>query len=292
MQPVLFDLGFFQIRYYGLMYAISLLVGLWMVEKEFTRKNYPFDSASSQNFVLFVFFVALLGSRLYYVLFSYGWYFSPGVPWWEFLAVWHGGLAIHGGILGGVFAIWLYTRKRKLSFLGLADVVVLPVMFGQSLGRIGNLMNGDAHGLPTDLPWGMVFHYGPAAEEFPGMALHPVMIYESLLNLLAFFILWSLRKKLYKDGFLAAIYLIFYSLIRSFVTQFRADDLYLWGMDHAGKSYWFFNQFPDLDWGIRAPHFISLVGVAVGFFLIFYYKLFQKNEPAHISSEKTTSKKK
>ena len=284
MQPILLDLGFLQLRYYGLMYAISFIFALWITHREFARKNYPLNRDQVQNFVLLVFLCSLVFARLYYVIFNWPWYFGGEAPWYEFLAVWHGGLAIHGGILGGIVAIAIFSKKYQVSFLGLTDIAALVVILGQAIGRIGNLMNGDAHGIPTDLPWGLVFPYGPASIEFPGQALHPVMIYEGGLNLLAFLILWNLRKRGFKDGFLSALYLIFYSLIRSFVSLFRADDLFVWGVDKWGVSHYFFNQNADLAYGLRAPHLISLIGVVVGLGLILSLKLYRrklKTETAH-----------
>ncbi|MBL0691043.1 MAG: prolipoprotein diacylglyceryl transferase [SAR324 cluster bacterium] len=286
MNPVLIDFGILQVRYYGLLYAISLYIAIIIVQREGRRHRLPLDDKQLSNFTLLIFLVSILGARLYYVLFNLDWYFRLGASWYEFLAVWHGGLAIHGGIIAGTIYIYFFAKKRKLSFLKIGDIIILPVMLGQAIGRIGNFMNGDAHGTPTDMAWGMIFPYGPASRQFPEIALHPVMLYESFLNFGAFFLLWFLRVKRFKPGFLSFLYIILYSVIRSFVSIFRADDLYLWSKLKNGSSGWFMATTPNLEWGIRAPHAISALGILLGIFFIVKFKLYQKQ----LSSTKTAFK--
>ena len=278
MQPELIDLGFITIRYYGLMYAIGLYLALIIFASEFKRLKIKLDANRISNCVFGIFFAGLIGGRLYYVLFNLDWYLSDRVPWYEFLAIWKGGLAIHGGILGGLIGVLVMAKIYRLQFFQLADATCLSCILGQAIGRIGNFMNGDAHGTPTDVPWGLVFPHGPASREFPGIAIHPVMIYESLLNLGAFLILWRLRLKGFKAGFISFLFIIFYSVIRSVVTFFRADDLYLWVRYQNGIAEWFTSAGANFAWGIRAPHAISLAGIAISLIFILTFRLYQKTE--------------
>lgn len=256
MNPILLDFGFLEIRYYGLMYALALLIAFQMVEKDSQFLRLGLSQDQSATVVTLTFIFGLIGARLYYVAFSLDYYFAPNVDWYEFIKVWQGGLAIHGGILGGMVGMYVSARQYQTTYTQITDLCAPPLLLGQALGRIGNFMNGDAHGLPTEKPWGIVFPYGPAAAEFPGLPLHPVMLYEAVLNLTGFFVLFALRRKGYRVGLVSALYLIFYSIIRFFVTSFRADDLYIFSL--------------------RAPQVISVIGLLIGLIWLFGGKLWQK----------------
>jgi phosphatidylglycerol:prolipoprotein diacylglycerol transferase len=175
------------------------------------------------------------------VAFNWGSYWPD---WREIPAIWHGGLAIHGGILGGLLAGYAYTRSKGIPFLRVADAVAPALILGQAFGRFGNFMNGDAHGVPTRMPWGMVFPPGSiAGDQFPRIPLHPTMLYEMVINVAIFFFLWKMRKRPSRDGFIICLYLILYSIGRFFVCFYRADSLMV-------------GEF-------RAAHVISIVIVAL-----------------------------
>ena len=267
MNPILFDfgvihsnLGFLQIRYYGLMYAIGVLLSIHLIKKGVKEAKIKLTEDEVFGMCLLTFFCGVIGGRAYYVLFNLDKYFNAYTPWYECLAIWHGGLAIHGAIIGAPLSGYFYCKWKKIGFLRITDICAPPVILAQAIGRIGNLMNGDAHGYPTDLPWGIVFKYGPAAHEFPGQALHPVMLYECFLNLVAFFLLYSLRNKGFKPGFISAWYLIAYSINRLAVTFLRADDLYI----------------DILSFKMRAPQAISIFGILFAFGWILLFRLYQK----------------
>ncbi|MGM0507966.1 MAG: prolipoprotein diacylglyceryl transferase [Fusobacteriota bacterium] len=265
MNPVFLNLGPLEIRYYGLMYAIAFFLGLYLAKKH--GKNLGFKEKTVEDFAFTVMISGLLGGRVYYVLLQHEYYFSNPS---EIIAVWHGGMAIHGGILGAMLGAFVFTKIKKKDGWKLADIGAAPFILGQAIGRIGNLMNGDAHGVPTFtplkvmlnnnfnswwekylsgavgkttelVPWGIIFPKGtPAGNEFPNIPTHPTMIYEMVLNFIAFLSIWFIfRKKDLPKGSLFLIYLIEYAIIRSIVTIFRADDLMIFGL--------------------RAPHLISLV---------------------------------
>lgn len=226
MHPVLVKLGPIEIRYYGLMYVIAIIVGIILLQKEATRKKIGLTNDEITSYAFWVVIGGILGARIYYVLFMWKQHYAYSPL--EVFAIWRGGLAIHGGIIGGVLSSFLYTKIKKINFFDLADATAPLLALGQTFGRLGNFMNGDAHGLPTSLPWGIVFPEGSiAGDEFPGQPLHPVMLYELVLNLTNFFILWKLRTKGHARGFIFAMYFLNYGIIRFFVSFFRADSLML-----------------------------------------------------------------
>jgi phosphatidylglycerol:prolipoprotein diacylglycerol transferase len=224
LHPVLFKYGFIEIRFYGLMYVLAIIIGSYLLKSEVRRRGIKLAEDDVTSFLMWVVISGIIGARLYYVAFKLD-YFLPAPA--EIIAIWHGGLAIHGGIIGGIIGGWIYLKRRSIPFWKAADASAPVLIMGQTLGRFGNFMNGDAHGLPTLMPWGVVFPLqSPAGMEFPGVPLHPAMLYEFVLNLSIFLLLWfKIRKRETKDGFVFALYIVLYSLGRFFVEIFRADSL-------------------------------------------------------------------
>jgi phosphatidylglycerol:prolipoprotein diacylglycerol transferase len=215
------------------MIALAVIVGVWLAGKEGARKGFLPDEI--KDFVFFVVIGGLVGARIYYVLFSDLGYFLTR-PLTIFF-IWEGGLAIHGAILGGLFVTIFYTMKKKISFWRWADIFAPSLILGQAIGRIGCFFNGDAHGYPTSLPWGVVYADGsPAGQMFPGQPLHPTQLYELGFNLLIFLILWKLRKRQFFDGFLFLLYVLLYFSIRIFIEYFRADRLTFFGDISAAQA--------------------------------------------------------
>ncbi len=224
MHPILFEFGPIQIRFYGLMYVIAILVGSFLIKREVRRKGIKLTEDDVMNFVLWSALGGIIGARIYYVAFNWD-YYSANLR--EVPAVWHGGLAIHGGLIGGILIAYLYLKRRGISFWRMADSVAPALVLGQAFGRFGNFMNGDAHGRPTAMPWGIVFPpESIAGREFPNIPLHPTMLYEMTINISIFLILWfGLRNREHKNGFIFVAYLMLYSLGRFVVESFRADSL-------------------------------------------------------------------
>lgn len=223
------------------MYVVAIVVGYFLVKSEVRRKEMNLTPDDVMNLIFWIVLGGIIGARIYYVVFNWDLYWPD---WKEMAAIWHGGLAIHGGILGGFLGGFIYCRTKGVPFLKGADVVAPALILGQGFGRLGNFMNGDAHGLPTEMPWGIVFPPGSiAGEQFPHMPLHPTMLYEMGINLAIFFFLWSIRKRPAKDGFIISLYLILYSAGRFVVSFFRADSLMI------GE--------------LRAAHLISVVIIAI-----------------------------
>ncbi len=248
MHPVLVQIGPLTIRYYGLMYVIAFTVGFFLLAFEVKRKGIPLSRDDLLDLLLWTIPLAIIGARIYYVAFRWDYYGAHPI---DMLKIWEGGLAIHGGVLAGTLTIYVFARVKRVSFWALTDCLAPSMILGQAIGRIGNLMNGDAYGTPTTLPWGIHFPPdSPAGMTYPGQATHPSMIYEMILNLMIFSYLWSIRKRGYKDGFSTAIYFILYALARSLVSFTRGDSLWL------GP--------------VRAAHVISAVFVAA--FVVFIWR--------------------
>lgn len=224
MHPILFEFGPIQIRFYGLMYVIAILAGSFLIKREVRRKGIKLTEDDVMNFVLWSALGGIIGARIYYVAFNWD-YYSANLR--EVPAVWHGGLAIHGGLIGGILIAYLYLKRRGISFWRMADSVAPAMILGQAFGRFGNFMNGDAHGRPTVMPWGIVFPpESIAGREFTNIPLHPTMLYEMTINISIFLILWfGLRNREHKNGFIFVAYLMLYSLGRFVVESFRADSL-------------------------------------------------------------------
>jgi phosphatidylglycerol:prolipoprotein diacylglycerol transferase len=259
MHPILIEIGPLSIRYYGLMYMVGIIAAIFLIRSEVRRKGLSLSDDEQTNLILLIVFAGIVGARLYYVLFN--WTYYRQVPW-DIPAVWRGGLAIHGGVIGGTTAAFWFARRKKIPFLRLTDVLAPPLILGQALGRFGNFMNGDAHGVPTSLPWGLVFPPAtPAGAQFPGMPLHPTMLYEMAINLGIFVYLWSTRKRLAKDGYMTMRYLLFYSVGRFGVEFFRGDSLTLGPF--------------------RTAQFISLVLIALSLTLIVVWRLWIPADVRH-----------
>jgi phosphatidylglycerol:prolipoprotein diacylglycerol transferase len=233
MHPILLEIGPFTLRWYGAMIATACLIGLLLAKNEAKRNG--FKKEIIENFFLFAIISAVLGARLYYIVFT-----QPALFWQNplsALAIWEGGMAIHGAILGGLLAGIIYTWKYKISFWKFADTLAPSLILGQAIGRVGCFLNGDAHGFPTSMPWGLVYSpESPAGQMYPGQTLHPTQLYEMVFNLIIFGVLWAMRKKIKTNGNLFLLYTILYSTGRIFVEHFRADKLTYLGNISAAQS--------------------------------------------------------
>ena len=232
MHPILIQIGPLTIRWYGVMIALSCFIGLWVAGREAERKG--IGKERIQEFALYAIIAAIIGARIYYVMFSDLTQFLHKPL--SIFAIWEGGLAIHGAILGGLLVGIIFSIRQKISFWKFADTLAPSLILGQAIGRIGCFLNGDAHGNPTRLPWGLIYSPdSPAGHMFPGRALHPTQLYEMIFSFLIFFILWKARKSMKVDGHLFLLYVVLYSAIRIFVEHFRADQLTVFGNRSAAQ---------------------------------------------------------
>jgi phosphatidylglycerol---prolipoprotein diacylglyceryl transferase len=217
------------IRWYGILIASSMAIGLWLATREAARRGEsPDDLLKAAEFALIG---GLVGARLYYVLFNLDYYQTQ--PWWRILAVWEGGLAIHGGLIGGLLAGGAYVWAKGLPLLTYLDIVAPSLLLGQAIGRWGNFFNEEAFGGPTALPWKLYISEPRRPPAFVDhQFFHPTFLYESLWNLAAFLVLYFvLRRRLERaPGALFLAYLGLYSLGRFWVEGLRTDSLMLGSM--------------------------------------------------------------
>lgn len=214
MDPVAFTLFGIEVRWYGLLIAFGVVIGTLLALKEAKRKGVDEDTII--DLLLFAIPGAIIGARAYYVIFSWDLYKNNPL---EIFNIRGGGLAIHGVIIGGVIVALIFAKIRKQSFWKLGDIVAPSLILGQAIGRWGNFVNQEAHGGPTNLPWGIMVN---------GVKVHPTFLYESIWNVLVFFfLLWYSRKKAKADGEVFLLYLILYSVARFFIEGLRTDSLML-----------------------------------------------------------------
>jgi len=227
LDRVFFQLGPISIYWYGVIIAIGLFLGLYLATKEADRLGLKKDLIV--DLIVFATPVAILFARIYYVIFE--WEMYQGGPWWKFIAVWEGGIAIHGALIGAVLTAIVYARIKKVSFWQLADIIAPSLILGQAIGRWGNFMNQEAHGGPMSEAAYENFHqYLP---DFimnqmciDGIMYYPTFLYESLWNILIFIILILLRKYNPLRGNIFLSYVILYSIGRFFIEGLRTDSLY------------------------------------------------------------------
>ena len=226
MERIAIDLGFIKIYWYSITMFLGVLAGIIVAYIEIKRKKIDIDKFS--NMAFYAILSGFVGARIYYVLFNLDYYLSSPI---EILKIWNGGLAIHGGIIGAILAIYIYCRKNEFNFLEMLDICAPALIIGQIIGRWGNFFNSEAHGgivtrgfleslhLPEFIINGMYID---------GNYYHPTFLYESLLNLICFIILMTLRRnKKIKIGVITGIYLMWYGVVRFFIESLRTDSLML-----------------------------------------------------------------
>ena len=258
--PILVKLGPLTVRWYGLLIASAVLIGVSLSGYLAKRRNINPDLLSDLAIWLLV--AAIPCARLYYVLFEWQEYAqNPG----EIIAIWKGGIAIHGALLGGLIAALIFARIKQLPFWQLADLVAPSLILGQAIGRWGNFFNSEAFGRPTDLPWKLYIAPEYRPHEYPEFAyFHPTFLYESIWNLIVFSILMvlffrSLKSQRLKTGTLILVYLIGYSSGRLWIEGLRTDSLLLGSL--------------------RIAQIVSIVGITLGLAGLAWLYLLGRNLP-------------
>lgn len=231
MRPILFNLFGFPVRSYGLFIAMAIMAGIWLA-KRINANRRPHYVPLIEDFALIAILSAIAGARLWEVAFTWEYY---GEHLLEIPAVWHGGLSIQGGVLGGVLAAIWFCRSRKLSFWDFADSLTPAVVLGQAIGRLGScFLNGDAYGKPTDSIFGVVYAPGSMAyETFGPVPLWPAELFEGFWDLgIMGFALWLLKRER-RPGSVFFWYMLLYSLGRFSLEFLRADSLEFLGLKAA-----------------------------------------------------------
>jgi len=222
IDPIAIAIGPLKIHWYGIIMGLAFFLGTYLARHNSKRSG--LDADHILNMVVLIIPAAIICARLYYVVFEWDQYKNNLM---DIIAVWKGGLAIHGGLIGGVLAGTWYIRKHNLPFLKQADVMMPSVILGQAIGRWGNFINQEAHGGPATTEF---------MEKFPafirdqmyigGQYYHPTFLYESLWNLVVFAILMTMFYRFKKfDGQILFSYMILYSIGRFFIEGMRTDSL-------------------------------------------------------------------
>ncbi|GGE04408.1 prolipoprotein diacylglyceryl transferase [Marinithermofilum abyssi] len=223
IDPVALSLGPVQIHWYGVIMGTAALLGLWVAILE--GKKHGLDSELFLDMMIWVIPAAIVGARLYYVGFEWDYYARHPE---DIIAVWKGGLAIHGGLIGALIAGAVFVRKRGVPFLQIADIVAPSIILGQAIGRWGNFINQEAHGGEVTREFLEGLHLpGWLIDQMniQGVYYHPTFLYESLWNLAGVAILLLLRKWNPRRGEIFFSYLIWYSMGRFFIEGLRTDSL-------------------------------------------------------------------
>ena len=256
----IFHLGNFRLKWYGLLIASAVLIGInlsmWLAKKR------QIDPEIMADLAIWLVLAAIPSARLYYVIFQWQTYVRDPV---QILKIWEGGIAIYGAIIGGTIAAIIFAKLKRVSFWQLGDLVAPSVALGQAIGRWGNFFNSEAFGGPTDLPWKLFIPVENRPFEYQNFEyFHPTFLYESLWNLLVFFLLMylfvnDLRRNRLKTGAIFLIYLIAYGIGRFGVEGLRTDSLMLGPL--------------------RISQVVSLVGIALGSSGLLWLYVRQKSLP-------------
>ena len=244
MDRVAFSIFGIDVMWYGILMALGMIIGTLLAIKEGKRVGIKEDDILDLAIVAIP--SGLIGARLYYVIFNWD-YYSQNIS--QILNFRGGGMAIHGALIGGILAGYLFSRYKKMSFFKLADTVIIGVPLAQAIGRWGNFINQLALGGTTNLPWGIMVN---------GEKVHPTFLYESIWIIGIFIFLWIFRKKKQYEGEVIVLYTILYSLGRFFIEGLRTDSLMIGPF--------------------RMAQVISLVGVIGGIIVHIYLSKKSKQE--------------
>jgi len=252
IDPIAFSIGPIDVRWYGVIIASGIVLAFLVAQREMVKRG--FHPEFLTDLLIWAVPLAILGARLYYVFSKWEYYAeNPG----QILQVWEGGLAIHGALIASFITAYIFTKKRNVSFLKLADVVAPSILIGQTIGRWGNFMNQEAHGGPVSraflenmfLPDWIINQM-----RIDGIYYHPTFLYESVWNFAGVVLLILLRRANLIRGEMFLFYIIWYSSARFFIEGMRTDSLYLVGE-------------------LRTAQVVSVIGIAVALVFIVYRRV-------------------
>lgn len=217
IDPEIVKIGPFSIRWYGMMYLIGFISSYLLVRYQVKKRNLSLSKPMIDSLYTYLILGLLIGARLGYVIF-YNLPFYLRDPL-EIFALWHGGMSFHGGLIGCIVSGFIFSKRYRIDFWMLADLIVVTAPIGLGLGRLGNFINGELYGRVTDVPWAMVFPEGGP------LPRHPSQLYEFFSEgLCLFLILWYLKDRVSKKGAISAAFLLFYGIFRFIVEFFREPD--------------------------------------------------------------------
>ncbi len=216
LSPTLFSLGPVAVRWYGLVWALGFLLAYLAIKKN--KEQLDLTDQQVESYFFYFMLSIIAGARLFHVLFwGFSYYLANPL---KILAVWEGGLAFHGGFIGGVAFTYYFTKKHNVSLYKLLDVMVLPATLALALGRVANFMNGELWGRVTDVAWCFT-------DQGIEGCRHPSTLYAAAGRFLSFIYLYYLSKKKHKDGYLFWMFVLTMGLVRIIVDFFRQDALTL-----------------------------------------------------------------
>ena len=259
MNPVALQLGPISIRWYAICIVSGLILAVYLSMKEAPRKKINPDDII--DFILIAFPLAIVGARLYYVVFEWG-YYSQHLG--EIFAIWNGGIAIYGGLLTGALVLYLFSRRRLIEPIDFLDIAAPSVMIAQSIGRWGNFFNQEAYGATVKS-----LNYLPSLIRdqmyIDGSYRQPTFLYESIWNLLGFLLILILRRKpqFLRQGEVTAFYLIWYGFGRMIIEGMRTDSL--------------------MFAGLRVSQWLSMILILVGLAIILYQR--RKKAPYYVEAK-------
>lgn len=256
MNQIFLEIGNFKIYWYSIILLIAFSLGILLALK--TCKKQKIEISKIVDYFFYMVPLCLIGARIYYVLFNLD-YYSKNII--DIFKVWEGGLAIHGGIIVGVIFTIYYTKRKKINFWQLVDILCISLILGQIIGRWGNFMNSEAYGPVTTYSTLHNMHIPEfiiKGMKINGVYHHPTFLYESLWNLIGLIIILITKKVLlklnkYNYGTLCSIYLIWYGIGRFFIEGMRQDSL-MFG-------------------SIRIAQFVSIISIVSGMIIILYVNL-------------------
>ena len=217
IDPIIFSIGFIKIRWYGLMYVVGFIFAWWLARRRSQRADSPINSVQVDDLLFYGMLGVIVGGRVGYAA-VYGWAQFTSDPLYLF-KITEGGMSFHGGLAGVIIAMWMYGRKLDLTIWRMTDFVAPIVPLGLGFGRVGNFINGELWGKPTDVPWAFVVD---------GIARHPSQLYEAILEgFLLFLILWIYSAKPRPYLAVSGLFLLLYGVFRFTVEFYRIPDDHL-----------------------------------------------------------------
>ncbi|AMA64963.1 Prolipoprotein diacylglyceryl transferase [Candidatus Arsenophonus lipoptenae] len=277
INPVMLSIGPINIYWYGVMYLLGFSFTLWIAKKRAIKNNNGLTSNDVENILYIGFLGVIIGGRIGYVLFYNLSYFIHN-PLYLF-KIWHGGMSFHGGLIGVILAIFIYSQKTNYRFLQISDFIAPLIPFGLGLGRIGNFINGELWGRITlNTPWAILFprshledikivnqhpSFLPILKQYGVLPRHPSQLYEMFFEGIILFIILNLFiQKKRPQGSVSGLFLINYGIFRVFIEFFRQPDTQL-----------------GLIYGVSMGQILSIPMIIIGIIIFIYaYKTYKSND--------------
>ncbi|MHA6260738.1 prolipoprotein diacylglyceryl transferase [Sporosarcina sp. CAU 1771] len=233
INPIAFSLGPLEVRWYGILIALGIVLAFIVVQREMVKQGMHPEFLT--DLLIWAVPIAIISARIYYVIFTWD-YYKDNIG--QVIQIWEGGIAIHGALIGAFITTYFFTKRRGISFWKVVDIAAPGLLIGQIIGRWGNFMNQEAHGGPVSqnfLDTTIIPDWIMNQMTIEGITYHPTFLYESMWNLVALILILVLRRINLKRGEVFLFYLAWYSLGRFFIEGMRTDSLYVIGELRAAQ---------------------------------------------------------